>query len=214
MSCSNTLISLTIKVSKLLSLFLINQLISSCGEAPIPTDENPREIQINSMFINIKLEDFSQENSINLMKLADEFEYYSQEEILFRENHRSVVLKFGDLDGSLLGLTECSFYYESNKTNCLITLKNEINPDFSENSLDLTRRETLFFGVVRHEIGHAFGMGHNLVDMSHIMYPIYNSSSVHDQSIILKFITDLTNFRYNGPSSGIRTIFDDRDSSD
>jgi predicted Zn-dependent protease len=148
-----------------------------------------------------------------ILQVANELEAYSQEEILFRQNNRSVVIKYGPLDGSLLGLTECTFYSDNIRTNCVITIKQEINPDLATSNAERLTKERLFYGVLRHEIGHAFGMGHNLVDTNNLMYPIFNFSHVEDQNVLLKFISDLTNFRYNGAASGIRTIFDDRNSS-
>jgi hypothetical protein len=197
----------TYKVLSLLSVLVL----SSCGQSD--NGPNPKELQVNARYLNTKAEGFSQTNSGLLIQIANELELYSQEEILFREKNRSVVVRYGPLDGSLLGLTECTFYSDNIRTNCVITIKQDINPDLASSNSERLNKERLFYGVLRHEIGHAFGMGHNLVDTNNLMYPIFNFAHVENQTVLLKFINDLTNFRYNGAASGIRTIFDDRNSN-
>lgn len=188
-------------------IILLSLIMVSCG---VTDTAKNGSFQVNSKYIISNIDELSPSNKETFIKISDEISRYSQEEIFFRPENRSVKVKFGPLDSSFLGLTECTFYSDNKKTNCLITLSLNVNPDDSLSPIDRLQREKLLYGVIRHELGHSFGMGHNLEDTNSVMYPTLSLTHVEDQGVLLRFIEDLTNFRYNGTNSGLRTIFDDK----
>lgn len=167
------------------------------------------ELIANTRFLNITQLKITDTNLYFLDIASSEINVYSNEDILFRKEGRSVIIRYDELEDNVLGVTECTFYLDPEKTNCLIKISNGINLNETKDSLELDKKTKLFFGVVRHEIGHAFGMGHNLENDKNVMYPIFNFDHVEDPKIFSTFILDLTSFRSTGKESGIRTIFDD-----
>ena len=183
-------------------------LLSACGQVNSSPDNG--DIIPNALYLNSSIADFTATNQQFFYLASAEINDLSKDDILFQKNGRVVSIKFGDLADSLLGLTECTFYNDPNKSYCQITLSQKVNIDLATSTFDVQRRTKLFSGVLRHELGHAFGMGHNLEDANNLMYPIFSFNHVDDPNVFINFINNLSNFRFNGKASGLRTILDDK----
>jgi len=182
---------------KLLAFMGLLFVIFGCGQK---NDEN--NYSINSLYISISQRFNMPDNSVTLRLFNEgvsELDTLSQEEIMFHSPIRLTIIKFGELDENLLGLTECS-YSSKGDSSCIITISSSINPDNNP------WEETTFRGVFKHEIGHAFGLGHIKASSSNVMFPLFYEEQTLKNNLD-RFIVDLTNFRKNGPASGLPTIF-------
>jgi hypothetical protein len=175
--------------------------LMGCGSS-----QSGSSIAINSAFINLQntfpetyslTNDLFNQDTINFNQLVGQ-------NILFQPNSRLVNVVYGDLDPGILGLTEC--VYESDGTSsCTINLSNTIDPDQSISESDQETRTQTFVGVLRHELGHAFGLGHIKKDVNNVMYPYFNTNQLSDNSLN-EYIINLNNFRINGEASGLPDI--------
>jgi hypothetical protein len=177
-------------------LVLLTFLVVGCGQ-----NSSTNVYSVNSPYIDLS-QSFNMPNYSNTIYLFNEgtssLDNLSQEEILFHHSIRPTVVKFGHLDSNLLGLTEC-LYSNDGTSSCTITISNIINPDVDPSATNTFR------GVLKHELGHAFGLGHIKDDDNNVMYPIFYDKQTSQENLY-KFVINLTNFRKNGTASGLPPI--------
>jgi hypothetical protein len=172
-------------------------LISGCGQGQSASGGQ----KLNSLYISLT-QQFNESDSSNTIYLfnegTDTLNYMTGENIIFHPPTRPTTIQFGDLDTSLLGYTEC-LYNNDGTSGCTITISNTINPDV------YPAQENTFRGVLKHEIGHAFGMGHIKDDDNNVMYPVFYDKQTLPSNL-QQYIINLTNFRENGINSGLSPI--------
>ena len=186
----------------LLVVILIN--LVACGKQNLDANSG---ITLNSMFLNLQ-------NGLNypvgtttqtlFEQDTNDFNLRLQDNVLFRPPYRPTVMVYGDLDPGVLGLTACE-YHSDGYSQCTITISNLINPDTAPTLAIQNARTNAFVGVIRHELGHAFGLGHIKDNPQHVMYPYFNDIQLQEVNVA-KFFLDLDNFRRNGSASGLPSI--------
>lgn len=194
-----------------LYLFII-YIFSGCGQNLFNISDSGNfipnsNIVTNSLFLNVKNELTGDQNSWTqffFRETTGDINIRIKEDVLFRSNYRPTKVQFGELSKNVLGLTQCE-YYNNGFSQCTITISNTINPDLTEDELLRSYKLNTFVGVIRHEIGHAFGMGHVKDSDVHVMYPYFKNIQLQETSV-QKFIEDIDNFRKNGAASGLPTI--------
>ena len=192
-----------IKIRTKFLLIILVFLVSACGN----NSANTNSVIYNTMFINLQNgESNSQFSLTNELFNQDTEDYNSRvgADVLFQDNSRIVTFSFGELDSGLLGHTQCN-YYSDGTSSCSITITPSLNPDEAESSTDQETRSQTFFGVLRHELGHAFGMGHIKDDPNNVMYPTFNVNQLQEQNV-QQYFENLNNFRVNGAASGLPNI--------
>ena len=162
--------------------------------------------QYNSLYLNLsnQISSSMTDSTSIFTSITNDYDTRIKSEVLYHQGIRPTSVHFGALDAQVLGLTQCN-YYSDGTSNCDVTLSNVINPDTATDPQTKSAREVALGGVLRHELGHAFGLGHVKNNPMHVMYP-YFSSNQTTESPIEQFITDLNNFRYNGTASGLPDI--------
>jgi hypothetical protein len=96
-----------------------------------------------------------------------------------------IKILYGDLEDDVIGLAETWSKY------CRITMSNKLNPE-SPAFQRWSKKD--FAGVLRHEIGHCFGMEHS-EDPNSIMFWQYHPGVHLKEQSINNFVNDLRNFR-------------------
>lgn len=92
-----------------------------------------------------------------------------------------IEIKFSDLEDRILGLATTW------RTQCLIEMSNDFKKRGHWTKYD-------FAGVLRHEVGHCFGMDHS-TDENSLMYAYYTPWLHLGEEVINAFVKELTNFR-------------------
>jgi predicted Zn-dependent protease len=184
-------------------LFILVLLFFSAGCSQQSSGGNNGSFQYNSLYLNLtnNIPTTMTDSTSIFQAIIQDYDNRINQEVLYHQGIRPTTVHFGTLENQVLGLTQCN-YYSDGTSNCDVTLSNVINPDTVSDHQTKAAREVALGGVLRHELGHAFGMGHIKNNPMHVMYPYFNQNQTEDGPVS-QFITDLNNFRYNGAASGL-----------
>jgi hypothetical protein len=174
-------------------------ILSACGQPP--------QASINAQSINLSSDSSFSGSSGSVAVLAiatNDIDSRTGSEIVYDRSGsaRTVTLSFADLNTattSILGLTSCDL----DNNSCTIQVAPMLNPD-TYSVANQPYIQVMLQEVLVHEIGHTFGFGH-FTDPTHVMYKYENNDNV-DPDRLDTFVSNLTNFRENGDSTGYPTL--------
>jgi hypothetical protein len=114
---------------------------------------------------------------------------------------RAVEISYVKFDSSgILGLTQCS-QAPDNSISCEIQISTTLNPDTVENPSEKDQVVKRLETVLRHEIGHAFGIAH-MNSPKELMYA-YSLPYHETEPAIETYVKELQELRQKGTDSGL-----------